>query len=382
MRRSILWLTLPGAAVALSLLAAAAPPKLSRALEAQQALVEQRPNDVGALNDLGNLLRYAGRRDEAESTYRRALELDANRASTHFNLGLLLQEMGKQADALDAFRKTVKLDPEHAWAYYQMGAILESRSHTERAIEAYARAFSLNPELAFPEVNPHVIENRLLTTALMRSKAGAQKPIAVPETYDDAHRIADLLVPPPEPSAPTEAPPNERAPGSEKPMAAAAAAAAKRPTPAAAAPAAKVLSEDNLYRGPVVGQASNAGASQGGRGGRPTARPGTQPGRTWNWQAPASGQPVGGQPNTYTTRTPTYQPPARPGQQTKPQIQQAGTPFQTPGGPTTVTPSPDLNSTGFRAPGFGNPNPGVRSTGRLRNELLPPPSPPTATAAG
>lgn len=381
MRRSILWLTLPGAAVALSLMAAAAPPKLSRALEAQQALVNEHPNDVGALNDLGNLLRYAGRRDEAEASYRRALELDPDRVSTHFNLGLLLQESDKLSPALEELRRTVKLDPEHAWAHYQIGTILEQRSQTERAIEAYARAFSLNPELAFPEVNPHVIENRLLTSALMRSEAISEKPIGVPESYADGNRIANLLVPPPETSGAEEAPQLEKPPAPERPPSSDQPRAAAATPASGGAPATKVLTEENLYRGPVVGQASNAGGAPGARGGaRAPARPGSQSNRTWTWQPPQSGQAQGGQVGSSGSRVPTYQPPARPGQQTKPQGHQAGTPFQTPGGPTNAAPAPDVNSTGFRAPSFANPNPGVRSTGRLRNQLLPPASTPPAAA--
>ncbi|MEA2600853.1 MAG: hypothetical protein QOF89_1845 [Acidobacteriota bacterium] len=185
--------------VALAAIAAvaAAPPNLAKTIEAQRRLTTERPNDAGVFNDLGNLLLLVPQPAEAEAAYRRALELDPNRVSALFNLGLLLQQRGEPRDALQLYRQAVKAEPRHAWAYYQMGAIYEALGQESKAIDAYAQAFALDPQLAFPEVNPHIVENKLVTAAMLRAYRSDFAQPQAPKIYDDPTRIAALLVPPP-----------------------------------------------------------------------------------------------------------------------------------------------------------------------------------------
>ena len=195
MRRWIPW------ALALPLIAltawAAAPPNLSKALEVQRQLVQQRPDDPGAFNDLGNLLQMAGRSEEAEEAYQRALELDPERVSVRFNLGLLLQQRGERRKALRQYRAVLEQQPRHAWAHFQVGALLEADGNDARAIEAYARAFRLDPQLAFPEVNPQVIDSGLVTEAMLQAYSEGEAPDTFPPpVYEQPNRIAELLVPP------------------------------------------------------------------------------------------------------------------------------------------------------------------------------------------
>jgi predicted TPR repeat methyltransferase len=194
-RRWIPW------ALALPLIAltawAAAPPNLSKALEVQRQLVQQRPDDPGAYNDLGNLLQMAGRPEEAEEAYQRALELDPERVSARFNLGLLLQQRGERRKALREYRAVLDRQPRHAWAHFQVGALLEADGNDARAIDAYARAFRLDPQLAFPEVNPQVIESDLVTEAMLQAYSEGEEPGTFPPpVYEQPNRIAELLVPP------------------------------------------------------------------------------------------------------------------------------------------------------------------------------------------
>jgi len=73
-------LTALTAVVAIATLAAA-PPNLTKALEAQRHLAAERPQDAAVLNDLGNLLMLVPNPTEAEAAYRKAIELDPNKAS-------------------------------------------------------------------------------------------------------------------------------------------------------------------------------------------------------------------------------------------------------------------------------------------------------------
>jgi len=194
--RKSLWWILTALIPAVTLAAMTlSPANLEKALTAQRQLAAEHPGDAMVFNDLGNLLVLSGRVSEAEEAYRRSLEIDPNRSTARFNLGLLLQQLGRNREALGEYQKVVKQDPSQAWAHYQIGTLYEAWHQEERAIKAYAQAFSIDPQLAFPEVNPHVIDNGLVTEALLRANRKPQGGVLAPKAYEDPGRIADLLVP-------------------------------------------------------------------------------------------------------------------------------------------------------------------------------------------
>jgi tetratricopeptide (TPR) repeat protein len=162
-------------------------------------------------NDLGNLLALHGDLDQAESAYARALELDPARPATRFNLALLDEQRGDVAGATEHYRSLLELDPAHAWAHYQLGAIDERLGRRQQAIEHFAVAFTMDPNLLFAETNPHLIENRLVTEALLHARRGRRAVPATPRAYDEPGRITSLLAPgvAADGAAPREAAPEE-----------------------------------------------------------------------------------------------------------------------------------------------------------------------------
>jgi tetratricopeptide (TPR) repeat protein len=148
---------------------AAVPGNLNRAIESQKKLAVERPQDPAVLNDLGNLLLLADQPAQAEEAYRKALELDPDKVTALFNLALLQQQRGERREALSLYKKVVALQPGHAWAHYQIGTLYESWDEESKAVAEYARAFELDPQLAFKEVNPHIVENKLVTQAMIRA---------------------------------------------------------------------------------------------------------------------------------------------------------------------------------------------------------------------
>jgi len=173
-----------------------APPNVGSAIAEQRTLVAERPGEAGVWNDLGNLLVLEGGLDEAESAYAKALELDPASVQARFNLGLLRQQRGDLDGAVVEYRELLEIDPEHAWAHYQLGAAYETQGERELALEHYAEAFTLDPELLFAETNPHIIENGLVTEALLRRRGSRSAPPA-PRAYDEPARIQSILTPPP-----------------------------------------------------------------------------------------------------------------------------------------------------------------------------------------
>lgn len=190
--------------LAAGVLAAAAPPDLERALNAQEEVVLERPGDARAFNDLGNLRLLAGDREGALTAYERAVELDPTLVSAHFNLGLLRQERGELGDAVEQYREVLDLVPDHAWAHFQLGMIAERRDQDRRALRHFVTAFRLDPRLTFDDVNPQIIDSDLVTEALLLLDEEDVSARQAPRSYEEGSRIASLLLPAAPETATTE----------------------------------------------------------------------------------------------------------------------------------------------------------------------------------
>ena len=261
---------------------AAVPPNLSKAIDEQRRLVAQRPQDPAVYNDLGNLLVLASRTDEAEAAYRKAVEIAPDRVSALFNLALLQQQRGELRESLRLYRRVLDLQPQHAWAWYQIGSLYEHWGQDGRAVDAYAESFRIDPQLAFPEINPHVVENTLLTRAMLRAyQEGSMMPQA-PAMYDEPGRIVSLLAQPKSQGQPAmgeeQAGQPQQQPGQQP--------AAARPGQAAPGASPNVLREGDL-EGRNTGQAT--GTQGGGRrpGSHPIPPTGTRTLRTWERPDPS-----------------------------------------------------------------------------------------------
>ena len=62
-----------------------------------------------AHNNLGTVLRQAGKPEEAIDHFARAVQLKPDYAEAHFNLGLMLASQGQATTALEHYRKALDL---------------------------------------------------------------------------------------------------------------------------------------------------------------------------------------------------------------------------------------------------------------------------------
>ncbi len=289
-RKRTFWISgLAIACVAAAVVAAlaAVPPNLSKAIEEQRRLISERPQDPAVYNDLGNLLILASRPEEAEEAYRKAVEIAPDRVSALFNLGLLEQQRGELREALRLYRRVLEIQPQHAWAWYQIGTLYEHWGWEGRAVDAYANAFRIDPQLAFPEVNPHVVENSLLTQAMLRAYQEGGSAAQAPTVYDEPGRIVSLLVPRPNGQPQT--------PAGEEPEAAEGQVRPQPVPPAAATHPGQAAPPATLREGDLDGRST--GQATAGQGRRPGSRSGGQPApvpralRTWERPEPTVEEP-------------------------------------------------------------------------------------------
>ncbi len=172
----------------------AAPKNLGRAIDAQRALVAERPADSAVENDLGSLLVLADDIAGAETAYRKAIELDGENAAAHFNLGLLLQRREDRRAALKQFKRVIELEPRNAWAHYQAGTIYDHWGLELPARRAYAKALALDPALANPEVNPNLLDNEHATSAMLYSYRHYRDELLPEKKFEEPARIAGVLI--------------------------------------------------------------------------------------------------------------------------------------------------------------------------------------------
>ena len=187
---------LAAALVAAPLLLGAAPTaQLAQAVAAQRTLVEEHPGSAGALNDLGNLLVETGELEEAEEAYRRAMDIEPGRPEPPFNLALLLTARQQPRAARRVLQTLLKEHPDHAWGHYQLGTLREASGKRSRALRSYREAFRLDPSLTDPRHNPHVVDNRLVTAAMLEAFALIAPAATSQRIYADPSRITGLLMP-------------------------------------------------------------------------------------------------------------------------------------------------------------------------------------------
>jgi len=126
------------------------------------------PDNPYVLNEYGNQLMHGGRLNEAESVYKRVLEINPNFVQTWNNLALAYQAQRKFGKAKRAYKKALKLAPNYAIVHYNLGTAYEATGSYKKMIASYQRALELEPRLAQPEFNPQIGINTHLSAVLLQ----------------------------------------------------------------------------------------------------------------------------------------------------------------------------------------------------------------------
>jgi tetratricopeptide (TPR) repeat protein len=110
--------------------------------------IELNPSYAPSYSNLGNLLKDLKRYDEAEASYRKAIELNPLLPEAYYNLGNLLKDLKRYEEAEASYRKAIELNPSYATSYYNLGNLLKDLKRYEEAEASYRKAIELNPSYA------------------------------------------------------------------------------------------------------------------------------------------------------------------------------------------------------------------------------------------
>jgi tetratricopeptide (TPR) repeat protein len=110
-----------------------------------QAAVDANPNDVRALNDLGQVLIRNGRARDALVYLDRAVELKPDAWAYQFNRARAHAQLEEWGPAIDGYRAAAQLFPDDYATQYNLAKALQASGDIGAALPAYERAIALAP---------------------------------------------------------------------------------------------------------------------------------------------------------------------------------------------------------------------------------------------
>ena len=114
------------------------------------ALIKEKQfeNAAEAHNNLGITLQELGRLEEAESSYKKSIELKYDYAEAHYNMGVTLNELGKLDEAEAICRQALALKPDYAEALSNLGNTLQALGRLDEAEVSCRQAIALKSDYA------------------------------------------------------------------------------------------------------------------------------------------------------------------------------------------------------------------------------------------
>ena len=157
-----------------------------------QSMVDKRPRDFFARQNLANTLFQTGRTHEAIQHYQEALRLQPDNADIYNNLGAALANLGKTDEAIEHYQRALRLSGDYFLAHHNLGLVLASLGRSDEAIQHYQQALRVKPNYAEAHYN---LANAL--THLARYKEAMdhyREALRLKPRYPEAHHgLANVL---------------------------------------------------------------------------------------------------------------------------------------------------------------------------------------------
>jgi tetratricopeptide (TPR) repeat protein len=108
-------------------------------------ILSSEPENAEALHLLGQALFQAGKPLEGLPLIQKAIGLNGNRATFHFNLGVLLMALDRNPAAVAAFREATKLHDNFPEAWFNLGNAVRACGNPGASIQYFQQALALRP---------------------------------------------------------------------------------------------------------------------------------------------------------------------------------------------------------------------------------------------
>jgi Flp pilus assembly protein TadD/predicted O-methyltransferase YrrM len=120
--------------------------RLEPAMRALESVLDQVPDQLDALINLGELKRRAGDIDAAVRLLERAVALAPENLAALTNQGAALQQAGRLDAAAAAYRRVLELNPRQAEALNNLAVLTRRRGDWEAAVTLFEQALALQPD--------------------------------------------------------------------------------------------------------------------------------------------------------------------------------------------------------------------------------------------
>ncbi len=110
------------------------------------------PSLAIAYTNLGNIRFRRGDEEGAEALYLKALEVDPAQPEAHYNIGYVSLERGDARRAVPYFEQAIAVDPRFADAHFNLAMALEQLRQRQRARPHWKRYLELEPEGTWAEI--------------------------------------------------------------------------------------------------------------------------------------------------------------------------------------------------------------------------------------
>jgi tetratricopeptide (TPR) repeat protein len=121
----------------------------AEAIADAQALVAAHPQRSAAdWFNLAFLLEEAGRLDEAEVAFRRAVAIDPKLDRAWYGLGLVLIRLQRFEEAVPALKRNTELQPMSPYGWYQLARVHMDRRQPDEARKIIAHLKGFDPKIA------------------------------------------------------------------------------------------------------------------------------------------------------------------------------------------------------------------------------------------
>jgi len=117
----------------------------AQAADLCRQVLEQSPQQTGALQLLGVISFQQGDLDAAQHCFSTALSLNGTIPQHHNNLGNVLYLKQDREGAEACYREALRLQPDYAEAHYNLGNVLQASRKFPEAAMHYRRALEINP---------------------------------------------------------------------------------------------------------------------------------------------------------------------------------------------------------------------------------------------
>jgi tetratricopeptide (TPR) repeat protein len=116
--------------------------------------IELKPDYAEAYCILGNVQKELGRLPNAEFSYHQAINLKPDFALAHYNLATMMWELGGSNESKDLYKRSIRLDPSFAGPYKNLGVIMQELGELDEAEAFHRRSVKLRPN--YGEAHRHL----------------------------------------------------------------------------------------------------------------------------------------------------------------------------------------------------------------------------------